>query len=185
MVGWHHWLNGHDFEQTLGDTEGQVSLMCCSPWGRRVRHNWATEQQQNIYQNIYWERTIGNKFQPLSAPANPNSLPDPEPHPENHIPLWGLYDWAGTEPDHKVIRETEVLIMSGGQKKTGNIIFKYWKPVIWKMKGGRKQQMTHPGPQSLQVWEKNSRISFWLQSLFSFHHFTLSLSVAGGSPFLL
>ena len=35
MVGWHHRLNGHDFEQTLGDTEGQVSLMCCSPWGRK------------------------------------------------------------------------------------------------------------------------------------------------------
>ena len=82
---------------------------------QRVRHDWATEQQQNIYQNMYWERTIGNKFQPLPAPASPNSLPDPEPHPENHMPLWGLYDWAGTEPDHKVIMETEVLIMSGGQ----------------------------------------------------------------------
>ena len=33
MVGWHHWLNGHDFEQTLGDSEGQGSLVCCSPWG--------------------------------------------------------------------------------------------------------------------------------------------------------
>ena len=33
MVGWHHRLNGHEFEQTLGDSEGQGSLMCCSPWG--------------------------------------------------------------------------------------------------------------------------------------------------------
>ena len=33
MVGWHHWLNGHEFEQTLGDGEGQGSLACCSPWG--------------------------------------------------------------------------------------------------------------------------------------------------------
>ena len=32
MVGWHHWLNGHEFEQTLGDSEGQRSLMCYSPW---------------------------------------------------------------------------------------------------------------------------------------------------------
>ena len=31
MVGWDHWLNGHDFEQTLGDGEGQGSLACCSP----------------------------------------------------------------------------------------------------------------------------------------------------------
>ena len=33
MVGWHHRLNGHEFEQTLGDSEGQGSLVHCSPWG--------------------------------------------------------------------------------------------------------------------------------------------------------
>ena len=33
MVGWHYWFNGHEFEQTLGDSEGQGSLVCCSPWG--------------------------------------------------------------------------------------------------------------------------------------------------------
>ena len=35
MVGWHHQLNGHGFEQTLGDGEGQGSLVCCSPWGHK------------------------------------------------------------------------------------------------------------------------------------------------------
>ena len=33
MVGWHHWLNGRDFEQTLDDSGGQESLACCSLWG--------------------------------------------------------------------------------------------------------------------------------------------------------
>ena len=33
MVGWHHWLNGYEFEQTLGDGEGQGSLARYSPWG--------------------------------------------------------------------------------------------------------------------------------------------------------
>ena len=33
MVGWHHQLDGHEFEQALGDGEGQGSLVCCSPWG--------------------------------------------------------------------------------------------------------------------------------------------------------
>jgi len=33
MVGWHHRLNGHEFEQALGDGEGQGGLACCSPWG--------------------------------------------------------------------------------------------------------------------------------------------------------
>ena len=33
MAGWHHWLNGHEFEQTPGDSGGQRSLVCYSPWG--------------------------------------------------------------------------------------------------------------------------------------------------------
>ena len=33
VVGWHHWLNGHEFEQALGVDDGQGSLACCSPWG--------------------------------------------------------------------------------------------------------------------------------------------------------
>ena len=33
MVGWHHRLNGHEFEQAPGDSEGQGNLSCCSPWG--------------------------------------------------------------------------------------------------------------------------------------------------------
>ena len=42
MVGWHHRLDGHEFEQTPGDGEGQESLACCSPWGRKES---ATTQQ--------------------------------------------------------------------------------------------------------------------------------------------
>ena len=48
MVRWHHWLNGHEFGQTPGDSGGQRSLMCYSPWDCRVRHNLATEQKQFI-----------------------------------------------------------------------------------------------------------------------------------------
>ena len=35
MVGWHHRLNGHKFEQAPGDGEEQGSLVCCSPWGHK------------------------------------------------------------------------------------------------------------------------------------------------------
>ena len=35
MVGWDHWINGYQFEQTPGDREGQGSLVCCSPWGHK------------------------------------------------------------------------------------------------------------------------------------------------------
>ena len=35
MVGWHHRFDGHDLEQALGVGDGQGSLVCCSPWGRK------------------------------------------------------------------------------------------------------------------------------------------------------
>ena len=47
MVGWHHWFSEYEFEQILGDGEGQASQACCSPWCHRVRHDWATKQQQS------------------------------------------------------------------------------------------------------------------------------------------
>ena len=45
MVDWHPQLNGHEFEPTPGDSEGQGILVCCGPWGHRGRHDLATEQQ--------------------------------------------------------------------------------------------------------------------------------------------
>ena len=36
MFGWHHWLSGHEFKQTLGDSDGQGSLVCFSPWCHKV-----------------------------------------------------------------------------------------------------------------------------------------------------
>ena len=44
MAGWYQWINGHDFKQTLGDGEGQGSLVCCTPWGCRVGHDLVIEQ---------------------------------------------------------------------------------------------------------------------------------------------
>ena len=53
MVGWHHWLNGHEFEQTQGVSEEQGSLMCCSPWGYKALDT--TEQLNN--KNYIWAQT--------------------------------------------------------------------------------------------------------------------------------
>ena len=47
MVLSQHRFNRHEFEQASGDGRGQGSLVCCSPWGHRIRHDWATEQQQS------------------------------------------------------------------------------------------------------------------------------------------
>ena len=50
MVGWHHRLNGHEFEQAPGDGEGQGSLACCSPWAQKESE--MTEQLKNTHTNI-------------------------------------------------------------------------------------------------------------------------------------
>ena len=51
MVEWHHRLNGHEFEQTPRDSEGQGSLACCSLWGgKEWGHNLVTEQQTWNYE---------------------------------------------------------------------------------------------------------------------------------------
>ena len=49
LVGWHHWLNGHEFEHTLGDGEGQGSLVRCSPWGHEEPD--LTERLNNNYKD--------------------------------------------------------------------------------------------------------------------------------------
>ena len=49
MVEWYHQLNGYEFEQTLGDGEGQGNLACCSPWGRKELDT--TEQLNNNSNN--------------------------------------------------------------------------------------------------------------------------------------
>ena len=47
MVGWHHQLNRHEFEQTPGDSEGQGSLVCYSPWGHKE-----LDMTQSLNKNI-------------------------------------------------------------------------------------------------------------------------------------
>ena len=51
MVGGHHWLNAHEFEQTRGDGEGQRGLACCSPWGHKESN--MTEQLKNNMKRLH------------------------------------------------------------------------------------------------------------------------------------
>ena len=49
MAGWHHRLNGHESEQTPGDSEGQGSLACCSPWCCKESDMTYQCQQQRVF----------------------------------------------------------------------------------------------------------------------------------------
>ena len=53
MLGWHHQLNEHEFEETLGDSERQGSLVCCSPWGHKESDDLVTEQQYHVFFNPF------------------------------------------------------------------------------------------------------------------------------------
>ena len=62
MVGWHHRVNGHEFEQALGDREGQGSLASCSPWGHRVnRTEWLNNNNKKSLQGACVTFIIRNK----------------------------------------------------------------------------------------------------------------------------
>ena len=59
MVGWHHQLNGHKFEQASGVGDGQGSLVCCTSMGsQRGRHNWATEVNWTEGSSVHVEITF-------------------------------------------------------------------------------------------------------------------------------
>ena len=53
MVGWHHWLNGHEFEQASGVGDGQGGLMCCSPWGRK---------ESGRTERLHWTDSVCSKI---------------------------------------------------------------------------------------------------------------------------
>ena len=60
MVGWHHQLNGHEFEQTLRVGDGQGSLKCYSPWGHKESDK--TEQVNNKNINSVYVSTPISQF---------------------------------------------------------------------------------------------------------------------------
>ena len=101
MDGWHHRLNG----QTPGDGEGQGSLVCCSLWGHRVGHNWATEQllgkafvpvlgficeitQTHCCPNPFWAR--GETLWLLRAPCLPLSAVGPMVQGRGDTVFWAV-----------------------------------------------------------------------------------------------
>ena len=59
MVGWHHWLDGHEFEQALGIGDGQETLACWSPWGRKesdMTEELTWQQVSYSFFNIQWKK---------------------------------------------------------------------------------------------------------------------------------
>ena len=69
IVGWHHQLNGHEYGQTPGDSEGHESLACCSPLGRkelditeRLNNNSNNLRMGARYENIFIQVNFTKRF---------------------------------------------------------------------------------------------------------------------------
>ena len=60
MVGWHHQLNRHEFEEALGDGEGQGRLACCSPWGHKESDTTERLNNNNKRTAGQEERVLGS-----------------------------------------------------------------------------------------------------------------------------
>ena len=71
MVGWHHRLNGHEFEQILGDTEGQGSQVCCSPWGHKE-----SDMTYRLNNNNNAQRTVGERWPIMRVSKDPTTRPN-------------------------------------------------------------------------------------------------------------
>ena len=101
MVRWHHWLNGHEFEQAPGDGEGQGGLACCSSWGCKESDtrlsNWTTTPKnlQNCVPVIIWIQTQESEGQ---SPEGRES----EPHTRSQA-------GEGTKPATRCGRKTQLL----------------------------------------------------------------------------
>ena len=70
-VGWHHWLNGHEFEQALGEGEGQGSLACCSSWGHKElgTTEWLSNDETAVHERKRghdkrqrWHSSVGKRW---------------------------------------------------------------------------------------------------------------------------
>ena len=89
MVGWHHWLNVHEFEQAPGDGDRPGSLECCSPWGRKELNmskwlNWTTKY--SIY--IFLPFKFSSFFHVLPFLWAHHST---QPWNWPHFPLWNVF----------------------------------------------------------------------------------------------
>ena len=90
MVRYHHWLSGHESEQTPGDNEGQGSLVCCSPWGYRIGHDLATEQQHRVHNFIIFFLEDYQSVWHLSLPHHPSTVIPVSLPSGAHSPLYEL-----------------------------------------------------------------------------------------------
>ena len=119
MVGWHHWLNGLEFEQASGVGDGQGSLVCCSPWGRK-------ESDTTEWLNWTWwngDRWKLWAWRSAQLPIPSCYLPRRLWFRENKVILTELLGW-----NHFKENLMRFLPLSPASQKTTSFILWIWLP---------------------------------------------------------
>ena len=102
MVDWHHQFNGHEFEQTLGDSEGQGSLACCIPWDCK-ESNTTQRLNNNLLKERVSHSVVSDSLQPHGLqPARllcPWNFPGKNTEVGCHSLLQGIFPSQGLDPD--------------------------------------------------------------------------------------
>ena len=115
MVGWHHWLDGHEFEQAPGAGDGQGSLACCSPWGLKVQFSSVTQSCPTLcnpmkhstpgfpvpHQLLELAQTPVHQVDEAIQPSDP--LLSPSPPALNLSQHQGLFQWVKCWHSLKVV----------------------------------------------------------------------------------
>ena len=101
MVGWHHWLDGHEFEQTPGVSDAQENLVYCSPWAAKSQtglSNWTDWLTDTIYGLPWWLTgkesacSIGDSGNTGSVPGMGRSPGEGNDNPLQYSCLGNLMD---------------------------------------------------------------------------------------------
>ena len=100
IVGWHHWLNGHEFEQAPGNDEGQGSLGCCNPWG--CKESDTTEWLNN--------NKLGGSFWLYSTIHGSGSIPSKQRERHSNE-LYKVEDLGGNKGKEVIPAKTELLVL--------------------------------------------------------------------------
>ena len=94
MVGWHHRLDGHEFEQALGVCNGQGGLTCCSPWGCKELDTTELNMQESrlkssLPRSVDWRSNLPSTNWPLSILSIKGKHP-----PQSEIEGWSPHTWT-------------------------------------------------------------------------------------------
>ena len=141
MVGWHHRLNGHEFEQAPRDGEGQGSLECCSPWDYKESDTteWLNNNKPGFQNPLSPTQSPGLPVHPHStlilprcrSPVDPPRSAPPSAEkvsPDSRVVRTARGSWGGGSPEGRGPRVGGQWTVSGAILRIASSVFRERRP---------------------------------------------------------